>query len=224
MTMLPGSEKYMRIVNEAEPAKREAMDLIQRANDLPILDVLRDWFELNIPDSGDRSWKDYCPFGWEHPDGGVDRGWRVYPSTNSSYCFVLHGALRPVRMVQMRDDVRATIAAKKLLEHYGKLRPRGYRQRMEELIAAREMVRTSLGSPADLIEALQHNLFRMPGYIEHQYDPKVAAAVDAALGRLDDMLADRSADTERVRAWLDDAEGSILLALAGSMSSDNGGN
>lgn len=192
---------------------RKALDLIERANRISIFTVLEDFFGIRHPASG-RSYKGYCPFGFEHPDGGIDKGWRTYPATNSSYCFVMHGFMPPVRLIQIRRDVKATTAARHLLEHYGLLRPRPYHERFKELVAERETRLTNIGQTAYLVEALHTALAAHPSYAEAQFSDRFSGAVESELERLDALLADKGSATEEgVREWFRQAKQELTQLL-----------
>lgn len=192
---LPGSDKY-----RVEPEARASNTAIDRANEVSIIAVLKDFLDVEVPDSGDRSWKDWCPFGFEHPDGGRDRGWRVYPSTNSSFCFVMHGGMSPVRLVAIRKDVHPRRAADLILDHYGLLKPRHWRERYNELVASHSRARRSNTSPTALLEALHAALSREPLYFEKQFDGDFNTLLESKLDGLDTLLSD-AADDDEIRAW-----------------------
>lgn len=180
--------------------------LIERANEISIFGVLEDLFGIKVPSEG-RSFKSYCPYAFEHPDGGVEKGWRTYPSTNSSFCFVMHGYLDPVRLVSIQRDVRPVEAAKWLLRHYGLLKPVSYGRRMQELLAEREASVQRVGSTAYLVEALQAALSAIPAYAERQFAPDVAAAMEEELEGLDAILVNIRGDpSEPVRSWYSEAK------------------
>lgn len=171
--------------------------LIDRANEVSVFDVLQDWFGITHPREG-RSYKGRCPFGWEHPDGGVDKAWRTYPATNSTYCFVGHGYMGPVRLVAMQEGKRPLVAAKMILAKYDLLKSRAWRERFRELQVAREQ--TGRVSPAWVVAALHEGLRDHPGYEQAQFSPRFAAALEGALEVLD-MVLQSGVGEEQVREW-----------------------
>jgi hypothetical protein len=203
---LAGSDKYR------QDTSRKTSPIIEQANAVPILDVLRDFMGIDIPDSGSRSWKDNCPFGFEHPDGGRDKGWRVYPSTNSSYCFVMHGGMTPVRLISLRKDVNSKRAAYIILENYGLLKGRGWRERYAAVASERELKGNSIGSPAVLVEALHSALRVEPKYMERCFETEFAEGLETCLEKLDALLAEH-ADEEQVRAWFIDSKTRLAAGL-----------
>lgn len=204
---LGGSDKY----RQASP--RRGSPLIEQANAVSIFDVLRDFMGIDIPNTGSKSWKTDCPFNFEHGDGGRDKGWRVYPSTNSSYCFVLHGVLDPVRLIMLRKDLSAKRAAYVILENYGLLKSRNYRERYDQIVAEREMRSAGVGQPAVLVEALHSSVRADPRYIEKQFDVEFNVVLEKALEELDVLLA-RKADGDEVRVWFVKANADLSRALA----------
>jgi hypothetical protein len=177
-----------------------AARLIERANDISIFKVLADVFNIYHPPEG-RSYKGYCPFAWEHPDGGLDKGFRTYPSTNSAHCFVMHGYLGPVKLVQIGQDLRPVEAAKWLLREYGLLKPRSYQARFAEVREEMEARERSIGSTAYLVEALQSYLARVPGYEDKQFSSQVAGVMEEELERLDALLVSPGDPRRAVRDW-----------------------
>lgn len=173
------------------PRRRsDARNLIERANAVSVFDVLHDYFDIDHPRDGG-SFKGYCPFGFEHADGGIEKQWRTYPATNTSYCFAGHGSLTPVRLVQIKKDVRATDAATDILRRYGLFTPRHFRERYAELVREREERTRQLGSPAYLVEALRTAVG------DGAENPE---AMERVLQRLDEVLAADPTEAA-VREW-----------------------
>lgn len=171
------------------------LELIRAANTLDVFDVLYDFFGSRYPRSG-RSGKEPCPFGFEHPDGGYEKAFRTYPEGNNGYCFAAHGYLDPVRLVQIKDDLSATIAARKLLEHYDLLKPMPYWERFAEvqrLVATR---RTEVGNLSYAVEALHVALRTHPAYDTGQYAQPFTEALERCLSVLDKIAASRPDQAE----------------------------
>jgi len=76
-----------------------------------------------IPDYGmSASAKLHCPFeDVFHVDSG--KSYRVYPMTNSSYCFACAQRFSPVLLVQMYFELEPEDAARKLLDTIGWIEP-----------------------------------------------------------------------------------------------------
>ncbi len=201
---LPGSDAYYASAmqrREEEKPKTKNGRLIARANDVNLFDVLEDFFELFLPRDGE-SYKTNCPFGQEHEDGGkLDKGWRTYPASNSSFCFPMHGFMPPVRLVSLRYNERAVKAAERILNKYDLLRPKHYNHRMRELLAEREAMEQSsgIGNPQHAVEALNRALDQIPDYPKRQFDNDVMDALGVVLSALDRVV--KEGDRSRLREW-----------------------
>jgi len=201
MSFLPGSERYRRV--ETPPIPR-ANDPVVIANRIPIHRILRDLWQSDVPMGlGHRSWKTYCPLGWEHPDGGVDKGFRVYEQTNNAYCFVMHGSMTPVRLAQMCWGGKPRNVARKLMEQYG-LGRRYWKERYEEILQEYESRDSATQSAAYLVEALHTALSNIPGYIQIQYKPGVVSEMENELLGLDSLMGQHPSD-EQIRVWYQNA-------------------
>lgn len=198
-----GRESEVRYSNVAE--------ILGRASRISIFDVLEDFFGIVAPRSGE-SWKGACPFGFEHPDGGLSKGFRTYPATNSGYCFVMHGVVDPIRLMAIREEVRATTAARHLLEHYGIPIEQGWRNRARDLIAESATRSTALGDPTWAAHALQTSLERYEEYAAAQFEEDVANAMDAALRGLDELMRSPGTTDEDLRSWLRASTEAVLAA------------
>lgn len=206
MSPLPGSGKYQKPPTQSK-RRTKTHALIDRANDFPIQTLLEDEFGIYVPIDLPRSWKAYCPFSFEHPDGGTDRTLRVYPS-NTAYCFALHGMMRPVRLVMMQREIPAAAAARWILEKYGlESAALPYWERMPRLVLEHEFRTSAGGSPVHAVEALQQALLTQPGYLDRQYDPDVVEEVERWLEKLD-ALADVHQEGA-LHEWLKEALSSI---------------
>lgn len=194
---LRGAEKYRR--QPEEDPRRTALQVeIDQANTVPIQDVLKDLFGIYVPAGLDRSWKTTCPFYFEHPDGGVERNMRVY-SSNSAYCFAMHGFMTPVRMVQLRSEIGSRRAAQALAERYGLAKKEPYWVRMQQLVLDQSVKVQEAGSPTHAVAALQAALGQIESYGLRQFDPDVTQAMEIELEKLDDVLRTRTEGG--VREW-----------------------
>lgn len=191
--------------------RRDGEALVEQANDISIFKVLRDFFDLDLPSEG-KSYKSWCPFGFEHPDGGIERTWRTYPATNSSYCFSGHGYMPPVRLISIQKGWGSFKAAEYLLEIYGLLKKKSYRERYNETVLDREMRQESPGPATDLVEALHVALRAHPGYAAHQFDESYQQTLEGALASLDAMLSNKATEVD-IRAWFDEARGALGKVL-----------
>jgi hypothetical protein len=198
---LRGAEMYRRKPVD-DPRLKALRAEVDKSNTVPIQTVLKDLFGIYVPGGLDRSWKTTCPFGFEHPDGGVERNMRVYGS-NSAYCFAMHGFLTPVRLVQLRNEVTQRRAARILAEQYGLAKREPYWVRMQQLVLDQATKVQEAGSPTHAVAALQAALERHESYTMRQFDPDVTQAMEVELERLDEVL--RAREEGGVRAWFREA-------------------
>lgn len=215
MTSLPGADRYQR--SWADP-RRESRHkpVIDQANQISIVKVLYDICGIYTPSGMTAgSWKQFCPFDFEHPDRNK-KGFRVYETTNTSYCFVLHGTMRPVRLVQLTKEFSTSRAAYWLLDYYGLVKPKSYRKRFEELLIAREQRQTTAGNPAYLVEALHHALAQVPNYNGRQFDSDVTELLDEHLVKLDSLLGHKPSE-EQLRQWLMTAKDRLVQVIEGEV-------
>ena len=93
---------------------------MRAARDVLITRVLRS-LGADISDgaeySGD-SIKIHCPFGHRHSDGGLEKALRVYPSTNSSYCFSEKRYYDSVLLWASDNELSYVEAVRSLLETF----------------------------------------------------------------------------------------------------------
>lgn len=128
-----------------------------------------------------RSLKVTCPFGEiYHRDGGAEASFRIYPDSNSAYCFSCAVAYTPVRLVVAAWDGTPESVAVELLERAG-LRP---------LSGAAAWTSAARYVPAPdatlLAEALKIFCARIdPHWHRRQFDPPVAAVLSRCLALLD---------------------------------------
>lgn len=204
MQELVGAERFRASIQQKSVASlSKAERMIERANAVSIFDVLEDFFGLSLPRSGE-SYKSYCPWRAEHPDGGLDKGFRTYPGTNTAMCFPMHGFLTPVRLLQEKYQERPYKAAERILRNYDMLRPKPWQERYWELKDEAEESRDLVGNPQHAVEALSVALNGVPGYASRQYDRDVLDAMEAVLDRLNEVVV--SGDPQQVRNWYDQAK------------------
>jgi hypothetical protein len=182
--------------------KTKRRDLIEKANEVvSIFDVLHDLFDIDHPREG-RSYKGHCPFGFEHPDGGVEKGFRSYPGSNTGYCFVMHGQLTPVRLVALQNDWSQRRSAEWLLRKAGKLDARPWQERWNEMEAEKAAPKEQeLGDPQELVEALHESLRSHPAYPPGGLSPRLSEALETRLRVLERVLATGFTTKEFVEDW-----------------------
>ena len=200
---LRGSEKYYAAATQRQESERQktyGFRIIERANEVSVFNVLEDFFDLYLPREGE-SYKSRCPFGDEHEDGGLDKGWRTYPATNSSFCFPMHGFMPPVRLVSLKYSERPVKSAERILRHYDLLRPKHFRHRYNDLLVEKERRESqqTIGNPQHAVEALNMALAQIPAYTRRQFDADVMGAMEAVLGALNEVIARNDPDV--LREW-----------------------
>lgn len=211
---LPGSQKYRP--DEIEKDKPWDDPLVVRANDeVPITVLLREYWKLAIPE-GAESWKVSCPFAGEHKDGGADRQFRVYSSTNSGWCFSVHGFLTPVRLWQMRvGSPTLKDAARDLLIKFGiRIKEPSWQERFA-LIRAEATERHTITAEA-MVEALQVYLRGLPAYTTRQFDTDVLTHVNSLLVDIQQFCT-RGATLEEARRWLVEAQTASARVISPSI-------
>ena len=189
---------------------RADRSLVRRANsEVSVFDVLEEHFQIRVPREG--SYKTYCPFAFEHADGGVEKQFRTYASTNSCYCFELHGWMGPVKLLQLKEDLEPVAAATKLLDAKGLLKPKDPHERWAEVMAERS--REDIGSPNYLVEALNSYLGTHPAYSEGSISDGFLTVMEEQLRILDIILNDPRSSSVVVRSWYSRAKRELLAAL-----------
>lgn len=150
---------------------------------------------VELPDDvgSSRSRKVHCPFGeLYHSDAGVSAAMRIYPDTNSAYCFSCAAYWTPVALAARAMDTTKRVAAMRLLDRIG--------HKPLDLAAAWQDARTYEPEPdkALMADALKTYCRRIdPGWPTRQFDPRVAAVLTRCLGLLDLVVT-----AEDVHDWL----------------------
>lgn len=137
--------------------------------------------------------KVHCPFGFYHSDGGRSKAMRIYPASNTVYCFSCTKRYSPVGLAAALWDISWTAAAMRLLEDAG-FKRKSIEERWVEAT-------TSVENKPDLIalaDALKmfcagissdwHNL---------QYEDEIAVKLSRCLQLLDSIQTN-----EQATKWL----------------------
>jgi hypothetical protein len=138
--------------------------------------------------------KTYCPFGeLMHEDGGRGKAFRVYPETNSAYCFACGRPYRPVSLIATDRDLTEHEAASLILEEVGYIPPD-----LDSMWAAASND-TPVIDHNSLIAALKTACARIdPNWEERQLEPMVARVFSRCLAPLEKVTTE-----EEARQWLD---------------------
>jgi hypothetical protein len=191
--------------SDRRPLPHDAERILTAARDFPIRRLLEDVWDIHVPDSGHKSWKDHCPFDFEHVDSGVDRAMRVYPDANTAHCFAMHGFMNPISLIQRAYDLQPIQAARRLLDMYDLNKPRTFEERFTSASTPRPTPEIRQTLAAALHEALSGH----PLYEQLSLDPGVLSATEAMLNKLDHTPDDILSPTD----WLDGAVRYCMAAL-----------
>lgn len=173
----------------------KAKSVITVANeDVSIVTVLQ-LLGVELPDDLDlsRNRKVHCPFGEVyHSDHGLTAAMRVYPDTNSAWCFSCSVYYTPVKLMAQATNVDMLTAAQRLLDRVG--------HRPVSMAQAWAQATTHEPTPdrALLADALKTYCRRVcQAWQDQQFDPRVAATLTRCLAILDLVTTD-----EDVHEWL----------------------
>jgi hypothetical protein len=150
---------------------------------------------LELPDDiGEgRSRKVPCPFGeMYHSDFGASPAMRIYPDTNSAYCFSCAVYYTPVSLAARAMDTTAASAAAQLLDRIG--------YTPDEMASIWQQARDYTPEPdkALMADALKTYCRRItPDWTRRQFEPVVASTLTRCLAILDLVRTD-----EDVTLWL----------------------
>lgn len=161
---------------------------------------------IDTDDGYGKSVKVHCPFGdVHHSDGGAEKAMRVYPDTNTAYCFAGCGHFTPVRLLSHAWDRPAAEVALDLLDQLGH-RPLS----LADQFAGHETW-TPPPDPGQLAEALKTYCRRIdPSWDDRQFEPRVAARLSQCL-----RLLDRVATDDDANRWLTGAKKVMSQLLDG---------
>lgn len=149
--------------------------------------------------------KTYCPFGeLMHEDGGRGKAFRVYPLTNSAYCFACSKAFRPCQLIATDRDVTEAEAAEIILEEVGYVAP-DLDSRWEAATA-----QTVTVDRDGLASALKTACSRMsPDWSVRQFDTDIAETLRKCVAASRNVTTD-----EEAREWLSVTKQVMAKALS----------
>jgi hypothetical protein len=180
--------------------------LIEVANDQVSMTVVCHRVGISLPDyiPEGRSFKVFCPFGSvSHGDGGQEEALRIYPDTNSGYCFACSSWYGPVKLWALSKDIPQQEAAEELLQSIGWRPPDPF----EAIEAAMAYVKPM--DQSSLAEALKTFCSRIsPTWENRQFDPDVSRTLGKCLG-----LLPRVRTAAEAREWLDVTKTVMTTAL-----------
>lgn len=149
--------------------------------------------------------KAYCPFGPVfHSDGGRERAFKIYPQTNSAYCFACQRRYDPVSLVATEQDISYVAAAEWILEEKKWVAP-DYESQWDAL--------TTRPTPVDY-EGLQAALKLACGRMvtdweTRQFEPQVAHKLTLCLGMVRKVTND-----DEAKKWFDTTKKAMSQVLA----------
>lgn len=188
-------------------ADTDVRERIQLANErMSIIEACR-FIGMGLGDFEIASVKTYCPFGeLLHEDGGRSKAFRVYPATNSAYCFACVKAYRPVSLIAADRDVPEAIAAEIVLEETGYV-AQDFQARWDAVSAQQTVVDRDA-----LAEALKTYCARVePNWEARQLDEDIAEILRKCLTASRNVASDSDA-----REWLAVTKQVMANALAAS--------
>lgn len=147
---------------------------------------------LDLPEDveSSRSAKVHCPFEEVyHSDRGVEPAMRIYPESNSAYCFSCSAYFTPVGLAAQAMDINRRDAAERLLDRIGYRRP--------DLASAWQQASefTPELDHALLAQALKTYCARVVGgWSARQFEPNVAGRLSRCLNLLDLVVTDDDAN------------------------------
>lgn len=151
---------------------------------------------VDLPDDvagGGRSRKVRCPFGEiYHSDAGVSPAMRIYPDTNTAYCFSCSMHYTPVSLAARAMDVDWPTAAIRLLDRIG-YRPVELAEQFQQ--AARFTPEVNKPILADALKTYCGRIDQC--WSKRQFEPRVAGVLTRCLSLLDLVKT-----AEDVTLWL----------------------
>lgn len=133
--------------------------------------------------------KMHCPFGFYHSDGGLSKTMRIYPGSNSVYCFSCSKRYSPVALAAAKWDTTWIAASMRLLEDAG-FKPKTLTERWVEATTPVEN-KPDLIALADALKMYCTGLDS--SWDSRQYDDIVANKLTQCLGLLDLVQSDEDA-------------------------------
>lgn len=172
----------------------DARERVRLANERMGIAAACRFIGMHMGDFDIYSVKTYCPFGeLMHEDGGRSKAFRVYPGTNSAWCFACNQYYTPVKLVAFDRDIPEPAAAEIILEEVGYVAPD-----IESRWAAATAQTASVDTDG-MANALKTYCARIaPDWEVRQFDDDIASMLRRCLAPLSKVTND-----EEARQWLD---------------------
>lgn len=142
----------------------------------------------------------YCPFGFRHLDGGVDKAFRVYP--DHGYCFAEKRWFSPVGLLAEVWDVSREDAAARVLDMVGYV-PADYAHLWKEAVSDPEPDREALS-----VALTEWCRSQSSDWQTAQYDSRVTDLLSRCIGLL--PLVKTESDCRR---WLERCKAAMTVVL-----------
>lgn len=186
----------------------DAREKIEQANELMGIVEALNIIGSDVADFALASMKIYCPFGEIfHADGGRTRAMRVYPATETAWCFAGCGYFTPVKMIAEGKDLSEELSAEWILEYKNFTSP-DYMERWNTLMEAP----TDTVDVESLAEALKVACSRIhPNWENVQLDRPVAHKFQQCVSLLPKVKTPVEADR-----WLNVAKAAMKQVLGDS--------
>jgi hypothetical protein len=160
---------------------------------------------VNVPDIEYGSVKVYCPFGILHPDHGITRAMRVYPESNTAFCFSDCGHFTPTKLAAQAWDLSREDAADRLMDQV----------EAETPLPVEDLFQVGAGRPSGeaLSEALRVYCQRQNGWSGVEFTSEVVAKLGRCLDLLPGVVSPQDASK-----WLEGSK--VVMERAVRRASD----
>lgn len=161
---------------------------------------------VDLPDDvgAGRSRKVHCPFGeFAHSDGGVSPAMRIYPDSNSAYCFSCAAYFNPVGLAAQGLDVDRHTAAVRLLDRIG-YRPLDPAAAWHQALECE--VQPDKALMADALKTYCRRIDK--DWTSRQFEPAISAPLARCLSLLDLVHSEQD-----VTMWLSCCKAAMRRAL-----------
>lgn len=156
------------------------------------------------------STKTYCPFGrLHHSDGGKEPALRIYPQSNSAYCFSCKKYFSPAGLVAEAFDITKKQAAAELLTRVG-YKPISAMELWQNV--QEEEIRPDTSMLGMALKTFCSRIY--PDWDKLQFQSNVATSLDSCLALLDAVVTDADAElwltlSKKVMSKFKDKDGQL---------------
>lgn len=176
---------------------------IDTANAAVLISFVCNKIGMQVPDldvQSGRPFKTYCPQGdLYHDDRNQSKAFKIYPNSNSAYCFACSEYFSPVSLYAKMMDMPFPAAATALLRLINYQPP-------AELWESSDLLPPSAAALADALQVFCSRVD--PSWQVHQFDSLVAGQLNRCLA-----LLDRVNTEDDAAAWLQSAKNFMAQEL-----------